>query len=111
MCKEEEFIRPENAQVGDLIVLTKPLGKKNISNLKGTQVAVNLYECKKNIKLGLLTNKERFNNVKDIISEEEIIESYCKATESMVHLNKTAAELMHKYKSNGATGYFSIIIL
>jgi len=87
LCKEEEFIRPENAKEGDLIVLTKPLG---------TQVSVNLYEW-------LLTDKEKFNKIKDIISEEEVIEAYCKSTDSMVHLNKVAAELMHKYKSNGAT--------
>jgi len=87
LCKEEEFIRPENAKEGDVIVLTKPLG---------TQVSVNLYEW-------LLTDKEKFDNINDIISEEEIIEAYCKATNYMVHLNKVAAELMHKYNSNGAT--------
>lgn len=33
VCREEDFIRPINAQVGDVIILTKPLG---------TQVAVNV---------------------------------------------------------------------
>ena len=35
VCTEEEFIRPELALPGDVVVLTKPLG---------TQVAVNLHQ-------------------------------------------------------------------
>jgi selenide,water dikinase len=35
VCLQSDFIRPINSAVGDVLVLTKPLG---------TQLAVNLYE-------------------------------------------------------------------
>lgn len=37
------------------------------------------------------------------VTEEAVIETYLAAIKSMVFLNKTAAELMHKYKAHGAT--------
>lgn len=37
------------------------------------------------------------------VTEEEVIETYLAAVKSMAYLNKTAAELMHKYKAHGAT--------
>jgi selenide, water dikinase len=81
------MIRPINAKEGDFIILTKPLG---------TQVAVNAYEW-------LVSNPNKYEKIKDLVSEEEVIEAYKKATESMIHLNKTGAELMHKYKAHAAT--------
>ncbi len=57
ICKEEEFIRPENAKEGDVLILTKPLG---------TQVAVNAYEW-------LLSNPTNYEKIKDIITDEESI--------------------------------------
>jgi len=86
--REEEMIRPENAQIGDLLVLTKPLG---------TQVAVNLHQW-------FLKKAHRlFNVAKEKISEEEMMKAYQKAILSMHRLNKTASILMHKYKAHAAT--------
>lgn len=87
VAKEEEFIRPENAKEGDVLILTKPLG---------TQVSVNVYEW-------LTINPKRWNKIKDVISKEDALKSFGKATKSMSRLNKNAAVLMHKFKANGAT--------
>jgi selenide,water dikinase len=88
-AKEEDFIRPESAVAGDVLVLTKPLG---------TQVAVNLNEwlASKNI-------SERWKKVEGQITEEEVVQAYHIAMLSMSRLNKTAAQLMHKYKAHAAT--------
>lgn len=37
------------------------------------------------------------------VTEDEVIATYLAAIKSMALLNKTAAELMHKYKAHGAT--------
>jgi len=84
---EEEMIRPENAKVGDLLVLTKPLG---------TQLAVNLHQW-------ILKKSERWENAKKEITEEEVMEAYNKAILSMSRLNKIGAKLLHKYKAHAAT--------
>jgi len=84
---EDEMIRPENAKLGDLLILTKPLG---------TQLAVNLHQW-------LVSKPEKWEKVKKIISKEEALEAYFKATTSMQRLNKTGAKLMHKYKAHAAT--------
>jgi len=34
MCNENEFVRPNHGQAGDLIVLTKPLGTQPAVNMK-----------------------------------------------------------------------------
>mmetsp|Transcript_25526 Transcript_25526/g.25319 ORF Transcript_25526/g.25319 Transcript_25526/m.25319 type:complete len:269 (+) Transcript_25526:383-1189(+) len=89
VVKKDEFLVPNRAQVGDVIVLTKPLG---------TQIAVNLKEWKsknndkykKALKLGIVTSDdvEEINKV---------------AIHSMGKLNKNAAGLVNKYKSGACT--------
>lgn len=86
VCSEAEFIRPVNAQVGDVIVLTKPLG---------TQVAVNAHEW--------IFIEEKFQSIKDIISIDDIEIAFGKASLQMSRLNRNAAKLMHKYKAHCAT--------
>lgn len=86
VCKEEDFIRPENAVDGDVLVLTKPLG---------TQIAVNLHQW--------LSQENYWNKVKDIISVDEVHRSFEVAVNSMSRLNRNAAKLMHKYGAHGAT--------
>ena len=79
VCSEEHFIRPENAQIGDLIVLTKPLG---------TQVSVNAHEW-------LRKDEKKIENIlKQNISKQDIIEAYEKSSFSMSRLNKNGAKLM-----------------
>ena len=55
VCKEEDFIRPVNAQPGDIVILTKPLG---------TQIAVNFYQWQH-------LNNDHWKNIKDLISHDE----------------------------------------
>ena len=86
VCTESEFIRPVNAQPGDVIVLTKPIG---------TQVAVNAHEW--------LYIEEKFSTIKDCISIEDIETAFEKASEQMSLLNRNAASLMKKYGAHCAT--------
>ncbi|RUS69586.1 hypothetical protein EGW08_022652 [Elysia chlorotica] len=85
-CYAIENIRPDNSVVGDVLVLTKPLG---------TQVAVNAYQW--------LDQPERWNRVKLVVSEDDVRKAYQRAMFSMARLNRTAARLMHKYNAHGAT--------
>lgn len=88
VCREEDFIRPINAQVGDVIILTKPLG---------TQVAVNVRQY-------LIQGASgRWAAVKSIMSEQDVLRALQTAICSMMRLNKTAASLMHKHKAHAAT--------
>lgn len=87
MAREEQFIRPEHAVPGDVIVLTKPLG---------TQVAVNL-------NVWLLANPQRWEQVSDLVTKEGALKAYDTAVQSMARLNKTGATLMQKYKAHAAT--------
>lgn len=86
VCSAEEFIKPENAIPGDVIVLTKPLG---------TQVAVNLNQWR--------FRPERWERVDKLVTKEEAERAYVVATRSMSRLNRNAARLMHKYGAHGAT--------
>ncbi|XP_013117969.1 inactive selenide, water dikinase-like protein [Stomoxys calcitrans] len=86
ICQPNEYIVPDNAVVGDVLVLTKPLG---------TQVAVNAHQW--------LDQPERWNRIKLVVSEEDVRKAYHRAMNSMARLNRTAARLMHKYNAHGAT--------
>ena len=72
--------------VGDVLVLTKPLG---------TQIAVNAHQW--------LDQPERWNRIKLIISKDEVNKAYQRAMDSMARLNRTGARLMHKYNAHSAT--------
>ncbi|XP_019647454.1 PREDICTED: selenide, water dikinase-like isoform X2 [Branchiostoma belcheri] len=86
VCPPNEFIEPGNAVVGDVLVLTKPLG---------TQVAVNAHQW--------LDEPERWNRIRLVVSEEDVERAYQEAMFLMSRLNRTAAKLMHKYNAHGAT--------
>lgn len=64
--------RPDNAVVGDVLVLTKPLG---------TQVAVNAHQW--------LDQPDRWNRIKLVVSEEDVRKGYQRAMDSMARLNRT----------------------
>ncbi|XP_064477510.1 inactive selenide, water dikinase-like protein [Ornithodoros turicata] len=86
-CKDADIISPDNAEPGDVLVLTKPLG---------TQVAVNAHQW--------LDNPERKAQLdKAGITREHVLRVYFRAMDSMTRLNRTGAELMHKHGSHGAT--------
>merc|ERR1711884_197285 len=86
VCQQNEIIMPESAVVGDVLVLTKPLG---------TQIAVNAHQW--------LGQPERWNRIKQVISKDEARKAYQRAMDSMSRLNRTGARLMHKYNAHGAT--------
>merc|ERR1719402_2181240 len=82
ICQPNEFIIPDSAVVGDVLVLTKPLG---------TQVALNAHQW--------LDQPERWNRIKLGVSEEDVRKAYQRAMDSMARLNRTASRLMHKYNA------------
>jgi len=86
ICRPEEYILPDSAVVGDVLVLTKPLG---------TCIAINAHQW--------LDEPERWARVKEILTEDEVRKAFSRATDSMAKLNRTAASLMHKYGAHGAT--------
>jgi len=88
-CAENEFILPVSSVVGDVIVLTKPLG---------TQVVANLNEWSQRE-----DKKDIWNQALEVITEEEVKKAYGIAVESMSRLNRNAAILMHKYKAHACT--------
>ena len=69
---------PDNAVVGDVLVLTKPLG---------TQVAVNAYSW--------LDQPERWNRIKLVVSEDDTRKAYQRAMFSMARLNRTGLQKNH----------------
>lgn len=89
MCLDSDFIEPYNGRVGDVLVLTKPLG---------TQIAVNVHEWR-------LNNDRRYSVLKEngVITDGLQRLSFNVSTASMIRLNRTAAALMHKYGAHGAT--------
>jgi len=86
VASEDEVIMPDGAMDGDVLVLTKPLG---------TQIAVNVHQW--------VNKAERWDKVKDVITEEQVEKAYEDAMFSMARLNKNASQLMHKYNAHAAT--------
>lgn len=64
--------RPDNAQPGDVLILTKPLG---------TQIAVNAHQW-------LTTNRERVEKVRTVATDDEVKRAYLRAMHSMGRLNR-----------------------
>lgn len=89
ICAEGEFIRPDNLQVGDVLVLTKPLG---------TQLAVNAYQW-----MHTDTGGRRWQATKRLISEDEVTRAFELASVHMARLNRNGALMMHKHGSHGGT--------
>ncbi|XP_028979914.1 selenide, water dikinase 2 [Esox lucius] len=86
VCQPNEFIMPDSAVPGDVLVLTKPLG---------TQVAVNAHQW--------MDLPEKWNKIKLVVSKEEVEQAYQEAMFSMATLNRTAAGLMHRFQAHAAT--------
>ncbi|KAL4655484.1 selenide, water dikinase 2-like [Arapaima gigas] len=86
VCQPNDFIMPDSAVPGDVLVLTKPLG---------TQVAVNAHQW--------LDMPDKWNKVKLVVTREEVEQAYQEAMFNMATLNRTAAALMHKFNAHAAT--------
>ena len=63
ICTQEEYIVPDRAKIGDVLILTKPLG---------TGVAINLHQ---------MVGTERFSKVKLLVTEEEVEKGYRRAVD------------------------------
>eukprot|EP01084_Bolivina_argentea_P220209 373238_1 len=89
MCMSDDYIEPYNGAIGDVLILTKPLG---------TQISVNIHEWK-------VCNDRKYNILKknNIINDTIELLAFNISSGSMIRLNKTAAILMHKYDAHGAT--------
>ena len=99
VVSREEYVSSDGAQIGDVLVLTKPLG---------TQVAVNVHEWrKKHEKSG---NDKFWNRIMEqnendnsflTVSEAEVMMH--EAVRSMSKLNRLASKLMTKHNAHAAT--------
>lgn len=87
VCKNDEIIMPSNAKIGDAIVLTKPLG---------TQLA-------SNAQIWWTEKGEKYEKLAQSMTEMDIFEAFQIACQSMTHLNKNGAQLMHKYNAHAGT--------
>ena len=86
VCNINEFIPGDCASVGDVLVLTKPLG---------THVAVHAYQW--------LEVPEKWNRIKLVVTDEDVRRAYLRAMDSMSRLNRVAARLMQKHNAHAAT--------
>jgi len=86
VCTPKEYIVPDGCNVGDVLVLTKPLG---------TQIAMNCYQW--------LQNAHTWQKIKLVISGPEVMKAYSRSIDVMSKLNLGASKLMHKYKAHAAT--------
>lgn len=89
ICSEGEYTKSDGAQVGDVVVLTKPLG---------TQVAVNVHEwrVRNTAKWTELTNR-------NILSKEQAEDMMHAAVCSMARLNQHGGSLMVKHHAHAGT--------
>lgn len=88
VCTKDEFVMPDQAVAGDVIMLTKPLG---------TQIAVNAHQW-------VNGGTEKFlSKIRHIVTDEQVVEAYQAGMYSMARLNRTAARLMIKYGAHCAT--------
>jgi len=86
VCQINEFIMPNGAVAGDVLVLTKPIG---------TQVAVNAHHW--------VNMPERWQKVCHVVTVEDAERGYQRAMSSMSRLNRTGARLMHKHHAHAGT--------
>ena len=89
ICSEGEYVKSDGAQVGDVVVLTKPLG---------TQVAVNVHEwrLRQTPKWAELTKR-------NILSKDDAEDMMYAAVCSMSRLNRNGGSLMVKHNAHAGT--------
>lgn len=97
VASRNNFIPSDQAQIGDVIVLTKPLG---------TQIAVNVHQWRKKAKQDPTCNDAKLwkkcvdnNVITSQIADEMMHSAVC----SMSKLNKNGARLMLKYGAHACT--------
>lgn len=97
ICSEGEYVKSDGAQVGDVVVLTKPLG---------TQVAVNVHEWRMR-----QTPKWHELSKRNIISVEEAEDMMHAAVCSMSRLNRHAGKSSPTTKSSAHAFFFIVCCL
>ena len=50
-----------------------------------------------------LDQKDRWNRIKLVVSEDDVRKGYQRSMHSMARLNSMAAKMMHKYNAHGAS--------
>eukprot|EP00438_Fugacium_kawagutii_P027060 Skav214851 [mRNA] locus=scaffold16:191632:195209:+ [translate_table: standard] len=83
---EQEIVRADGLQSGDVLVLTKPLGSQIAANL-----ALWLGDC------------EKWRKASQVIDVDTAIRAVQKAERGMMRLNRNAARLMLRFGAHGAT--------
>jgi len=89
ICTEGEYTKSNGAQVGDVVVLTKPLG---------TQVAVNVHEWR-----ACQTSKWDELTKRNVISKDDAEDMMHAAVCSMARLNRLGGSLMVKHHAHAGT--------
>jgi selenide, water dikinase len=87
VVNDKEYILPNGAENGDIILLTKPLG---------TQVVVNVQQW-------LTSGNLKWEKAQEFVTAEEVDRAYKLAMRSMSTLNLEGAKLMRKYGAKSAT--------
>ncbi|CAG5105092.1 Oidioi.mRNA.OKI2018_I69.chr1.g1826.t1.cds [Oikopleura dioica] len=82
-----EFVASDAAQKGDVLVLTKPLG---------THVACMAH-------MWMEQNQEKWNRLKQVVTEQDVERGYQDAMFNMVRLNRDASRFMAQFNAHGAT--------
>ena len=85
--RDDEFVMPNNANPGDVILLTKPLG---------VRFAINAMQW-------LKTSKQKRDKILQQASESELVEAYYRAEEQMATLSTFGAYLLRKYQAGACT--------
>jgi selenide,water dikinase len=89
VCTKNEVIIPENAMIGDVLVLTKPLGTQVYFDFElkikiffaSFKVAVNAHQW--------IEKPDRWDRIKSVVTEADVRKAYQRAMNSMARLNKT----------------------
>lgn len=89
ICRDGEYTKSNGAQVGDVVVLTKPLG---------TQVAVNVHEWR-------VQQTSRWNELtkRNILSKDDAEDMMHAAVCSMARLNRHGGSIMVKHNAHAGT--------
>uniref|UniRef100_A0A914UU41 Selenide, water dikinase n=1 Tax=Plectus sambesii TaxID=2011161 RepID=A0A914UU41_9BILA len=86
VCSREEYVMPDAAVAGDVLVLTKPIG---------TQVAALAHEW--------LDKPDRWAKISGVVTEAAAKLAYNRAIYQMARLNRIGAQLLHKYEAHACT--------
>ena len=84
---DNNFVMPNNAEPGDAIILTKPLGAR---------LAINAMQW-------LKTDKVKREKILQDATESELVEAFYRAEEQMATLSLVGARLIQKYRAHACT--------